>query len=114
MIVTASLWRRAGDDLVGGHDPAQHVPCQWRNRWTRPVGNRLAAPSLSLLRQLRLLRAVEPFLMELANEPDASIENAIALLRRAGRVSPGDKLIIATDILSLDRLVDSIQLRTVK
>jgi len=70
-------------------------------------------PSLGLLRQLRLLRAVEPYLMPLASDPDATIENAIALLRRAGRVSPGDKLIIATDILSLDRLVDSVQLRTV-
>ena len=70
-------------------------------------------PSIGLLRQLRLLRAVEPYLMDLANEPDATIENALALLRRAGRIEPGDKLIIATDILSLDRLVDSVQLRTV-
>ena len=70
-------------------------------------------PSPSLQRQLRLPRAVEPFLMPLANEPDATIENALALLRRAGRIAPGDKLIVATDILSLDRLVDSVQLRTV-
>lgn len=70
-------------------------------------------PSVGLLRQLRLLRAVEPYLMPLASDPDATIENAIALLRRAGRIAPGDKLIVATDILSLDRLVDSVQLRTV-
>lgn len=70
-------------------------------------------PYVELLRQLRLLRAVEPYLMPLASEPDVTIENAIALLRRVGRVSPGDKLIVATDILSQDRLVDSVQLRTV-
>lgn len=70
-------------------------------------------PSVGLLRQLRLLRAVEPYLMPLASDPDATIENAIALLRRAGRIAPGDKLIVATDILSLDRLVDSVQLHTV-
>ncbi len=70
-------------------------------------------PHAGLHRQLRLLRAVEPYLMPLATEPDATVENAIALLRRAGRVAPGDKLIVATDILSLDRLVDSVQLRTV-
>ena len=70
-------------------------------------------PSPLLQRQLRLLRAVEPYLMTLASDPDATIENAIQLLRRAGRIVPGDKLIVATDILSLDRLVDSVQLRTV-
>ena len=34
-------------------------------------------PSLDVLRQLRLLRAVEPFLMTFAVEPDTSIENAV-------------------------------------
>ena len=52
--------------------------------------------------------------MPFANEPDATIENALALLRRAGRIAPGDKLIIASDIVSQDRLVDSVQLRTVQ
>jgi pyruvate kinase len=81
----------------------------------RPVSAPILAitPFVELLRQLRLLRAVDPFLMPFASEPDVTIENAIALLRRAGRIAPGDKLIIATDIVSQDRLVDSIQLRTV-
>jgi pyruvate kinase len=63
---------------------------------------------------MRLLRAVEPYLMPFASEPDITIENAILHLRRIGRVAPGDKLIVATDILSQDRLVDSVQLRTVR
>lgn len=71
-------------------------------------------PALSLHRQMRLLRAVEPYLMPFASEPDITIENAISYLRRAGRVAPGDKLIVATDILSQDRLVESVQLRTVQ
>ncbi|MEY2878694.1 MAG: hypothetical protein RLZZ15_1074, partial [Verrucomicrobiota bacterium] len=71
-------------------------------------------PSPEIFRQLRLLRAVEPFLMPLASEPDITIENAITILRRAGRVNIGDKLIVATDIVSQDRLVDSVQLRTVR
>lgn len=70
-------------------------------------------PSLELLRQMRILRAVEPFKLGFATEPDATIENAIDLLRRAGRVDSGDKLIVVTDVLSQDRLVASIQLRTV-
>ena len=52
--------------------------------------------------------------MPFASEPDISIENAIKLLRQAGRIAVGDKLIVVTDILSQDRLVDSIQLRTVR
>lgn len=71
-------------------------------------------PSLALLRQLRLLRSVEPFLLPFASEPDATIENAVSLLRREQRVATGDKLIVVTDILSQDRLIDSVQLRTVR
>jgi len=71
-------------------------------------------PSIELLRQLRLLRAVEPILMNFASEPDASIENAITILRQSRRIKVGDKLIVVTDILSQDRLVDAIQLRTVR
>jgi pyruvate kinase len=71
-------------------------------------------PSVQVLRHLRLLRAVEPYLMPLAADPNETIENAIALLVRLGRVSSGDKLIIATDILASDRLVDSVQLRSVR
>lgn len=81
----------------------------------RPVHSPILTftPHLPLLRQLRLLRAVEPHLMPFASDPDATIENAIVQLRRLGRIQPGDKLIVATDILSQDRLVDSVQLRTV-
>jgi pyruvate kinase len=71
-------------------------------------------PSLAVLRQLRLLRAVEPVLMELASDPNATIENALAHLRRTGLAAPGDKVVIATDIVAEDRLVDAVQLRTMR
>jgi pyruvate kinase len=82
----------------------------------RPMHSPILAftPSIEVFRQLRLLRAVEPFLMPLASEPNETIENAISVLRREGRVQPGDKIVIATDILAQDRLVDSVQLRTVR
>jgi pyruvate kinase len=82
----------------------------------RPTRSPILAftPSRDVYRQLRILRAVEPFFMPLASEPNETIENAMSLLRREGRISPGDKLIIATDILAADRLVDSVQLRTVR
>jgi len=71
-------------------------------------------PSIEVHRHLRLLRSVEPVLMPFSSEPDATIENAITMLRRLRRIEPGDKLIVVTDILSQDRLVDAVQLRTVR
>ena len=70
--------------------------------------------SVETLRQLRILRSVEPFLLNLDTEPNQTIENAIALLQKEGRIKTGDKLIVATDILAADRLFDSVQLRTVR
>ena len=52
--------------------------------------------------------------MAFASEPGATIENALGLLQSEGYLAPGDKLIVATDILVQDRLVDSVQLRTVR
>jgi pyruvate kinase len=81
----------------------------------RPVHSPIFAftPAPEVYRQLRLLRAVEPFLMPFPSDPDITIENAIHTLRSAGRVAVGDKIIVATDIVSQDRVVDSVQLRTV-
>ena len=70
--------------------------------------------SVETLRQLRILRAVEPFMMTLESDPNDTIEKAITILVRAGRMHVGDRLIVVTDILSHDRLVDSIQIRPVR
>jgi pyruvate kinase len=81
----------------------------------RPVHAPILAftPSPEVFRQLRLLRAVEPYLMPFAPHPEETIENAIRLLKRAGLIVAGDKLIAASDIVADERLVASVQLRTV-
>jgi len=71
-------------------------------------------PSLPVFRQLRLLRAVDPLLMELSSDPNDTITHALALLQQTGRAAVGDKVVIATDIIAQDRLVDSVQLRTIR
>lgn len=71
-------------------------------------------PHHELMRQMRLLRAVEPLHLPFAPEPHLTIESAIGLLKREGHAKDGDKLIICTDIIAQDRLVDSVQLRTVR
>jgi len=82
----------------------------------RPLHSPILAftPYPETYRQLRLLRAVEPFLMPFASDPEETIENAVALLRRLGHANIGEKLIIATDIIVQDRFVDSVQLRTIR
>jgi len=71
-------------------------------------------PHLEVLRKLKLLRSVEGFMLPFESNPDDTIQQAISLLVKAKRVRAGDKLIVVTDILSHDRLVDSVQLRTVR
>ena len=71
-------------------------------------------PTVETLRQLRILRAVEGFQMPFDSDPDETISHAVLELQKNGRVKAGDKLIVVTDIVSNDRLVDSVQLRTVR
>ncbi len=82
----------------------------------RPVHSPILAitPSPDTFRHLRLLRGVEPVLMPFGADPADTIESAIGLLRRLGLIAPGDKLILASDIVAQDQRVDSVQLRTVK
>ncbi|MCX6936287.1 MAG: pyruvate kinase [Verrucomicrobia bacterium] len=70
--------------------------------------------SVETLRKCRILRAVEPMFLELDSDPNETIEKAISLLLSAGLVKIGDTMIVATDILTNDRLVDSIQVRHVR
>ncbi len=70
--------------------------------------------SLETLRHLKMVRSVEPFLLKDFGDPEATIERATASLLKLGRITPGDKLVIVSDVQAKDRRIDSIQLRTVE
>jgi len=70
--------------------------------------------SLETLRHLKMVRSVEPFLLAPFGDPEATIERATASLLKLGRISPGEKLVIVSDVQAKDRRIDSIQLRTVE
>lgn len=72
------------------------------------------SPSVQTLRHLKMLRAVEGYQLAFDANPDVTISHAVQMLVQSGRVQVGDKLIVVTDILSEDRLIDSVQLRTVR
>jgi pyruvate kinase len=65
------------------------------------------------MRHLRMVRAVEPYLLTPFGDPEATIERATNSLLKLGRIRDGDKLIIVSDIQTKDRRIDSIQLREV-
>jgi pyruvate kinase len=71
--------------------------------------------SVSTLRHLRMVRAVEPIRLDAFGDPERTIARAIAQLRRDGHLKVGDKLVIVSDLItSEDRRIDSIQLRTIE
>ncbi len=70
--------------------------------------------SAETLRQLRIVRSVEPYLVDFSSDPEANITNAIETLRSLKRIAPGDKLVIVCEVMGGDQRVDSIQLRTVQ
>ncbi len=70
--------------------------------------------SLSTLRQLRIVRSVEPYFIGPFGDPEKTLIRALDMLRDAGRIKVGDKLVIISDVITTDdERVDSIQLRTV-
>lgn len=69
--------------------------------------------SIETLRQLRMVRSVEPMLLTPFGDPEKTLERAIGMLKKQGRLRLGDKLVIVSDVQSRDRRIDSIQLRTV-
>ncbi len=65
------------------------------------------------IKQLRLHHGVIPFEMIFCTEPDATVSRAMKHLRKMGYLVPGDKIVVVSDILASDSVIDSIQLRTV-
>jgi pyruvate kinase len=70
--------------------------------------------SIPTMRQLRMVRSVEPFLLTPFTTPEGTLERGISMLIKQGRIQEGDKLIIVSDVQSGLRRLVSIQLRTVE
>jgi pyruvate kinase len=65
-------------------------------------------------RQLSVCWGVCPQRIEFSEDPSANIETAEKLLRDQRLTSPGDNLIITSDVRVRDERIDCVQLRTVK
>lgn len=68
-------------------------------------------PKLHVSRTLMTARGVFPFVMDFAEKPGATIEAALSILRGRGLVVAGDPIVILSDVLHDDLIVDSILLQ---
>ena len=66
-----------------------------------------------VFRQLVLPWGVEPFLMEFSADPEETIQNALGYLKRREWCGPGTWLVVVTNVLAGEKIIDSIQLRQV-
>jgi pyruvate kinase len=68
----------------------------------------------ALFRQLLLPWGVEPFLMPFSNDPEETILNAIAYLKRREWCAEGTWLVVITNALAHDKVIDTLQLRQIE
>lgn len=71
-------------------------------------------PSDEVQRQVALCWGVLPIHVAFSEDPNATIETAAAYLRNSGLTTPGDNLVIISDVLARGDRVDTVQLRTAK
>jgi pyruvate kinase len=68
----------------------------------------------ALFRQLLLPWGVEPFLMKFSADPEETIQNALAYLKRRNWCSEGAWLVVITNALAHEKVIDTLQLRQVE
>lgn len=65
----------------------------------------------STFHQLMLPWGVEPFLMDFYDDPEQTIRAALGQLKDKGWCSPGQCLVVITNALADDKIIDTLQLR---
>lgn len=68
----------------------------------------------SLFRHMLLLWGVEPFLMGFSEDPEVTIHNALEYLKLRRWVVLGDPLVVITNVLAGQKIIDTIQIRHVE
>ena len=67
-----------------------------------------------IFRQMLLPWGVEPFFMEFSDDPEETIKNAIVYLKRRGWCAAGAWLVVITNVLAGEKIIDTIELRLVE
>lgn len=67
-----------------------------------------------VFRHMLLVWGIEPFLMDFAAEPEKTILDAFDYLLRRGWVKQGDWMVVVTNVLAGEKVVDTIQMRLIE
>ena len=68
----------------------------------------------SVFQQLLLPWGVEPFLMDFCDDPEQTVLNSLDYLKRKGWCAPGTWMVVITNALAGDKVIDTLQLRQVE
>ena len=68
----------------------------------------------ALFRQMLLPWGVEPFLIPFSKDPEQTIKDALAYLKRRNWCEEGEWLVLTSNLLVHDKIIDTIQLRQVE
>jgi pyruvate kinase len=84
--------------------------------WLRPEFSPIFAftNNEQVRNQLNLLWGVAPFAIEFSDDPETTILRAENLLRENGLLAKGDQVVIISDILARDKLINAVQMRLVE
>ncbi len=84
--------------------------------WLRPQSSPIFAltNSSAVRNQLNLLWGVTPLVIEFSTDPEATILRAEQLLRERKFLTKGDQVVIISDILARDKLINAVQMRLVE
>jgi len=84
--------------------------------WLRPQTSPVFAftNSEQVRNQLSLLWGVAPFVIEFSDDPETTILRAQKLLREREFLGRGDQIVIISDILARDKLINAVQMRLVE
>ena len=66
---------------------------------------------LAVQRQLKLAWGLEPFIIKFEKDPEVTIKNALNLLVQKNKVAPEELLVVVTNTLVENAIIDTIQIR---
>ena len=66
-----------------------------------------------VFQNLLIYWGVEPFEMTFSEDPEETIQNAFARLKARGWAEPRDNMVVVSNILAGNKIIDTIQLRSI-
>jgi len=84
--------------------------------WLRPKSTPIYAFTTKehVRNQLCLNWGVLPFIIEFSDDPETTILRAEKVLRERGLLTKGEQIVVVTDVLARDKLINTVQMRAVE